>query len=504
MKRISNITNLPLVIVFSLLLSGCLNNGNDIPIVSMPSQGQVIARADNIELQFGNSILTGSVEISGELQAEAAAFSMASREMSDDTIIISPATSWSVGGDRKLVISAKDVSGNASKITLSINILLVVNNQQAASVVIGQDDFVSANYLSSTLNGTHDARSVDTSYGNPLFFNNYLYLPDYEGDRVLIFDGIPTSNSALASAVLGQSDFDESYHGSGAADFDGPQQIASSGTQFFIVDYENHRVVVYNQQPLTTDASADLVLGQSSFGPNNSSCAASTLDDPESVFATENLLFVADADNHRVLIWNLPITQNGQPANLVLGQVDFTHCDLNTGEDNVNRRGMSNPTAVWSDGNRIVVLDTYNNRALIWNKFPTQNNQAADLVLGQENFTDNDANTGISGAVINGKVLSDPYNGLDSNGLQLCIADKDNNRVLIWNEFPTSNFQAADRVLGQQDLTLSTLNDANGDSTDDTTPSAQTLNEPKGCYFSNDKLLVNDMANSRWLIYQSQ
>jgi len=33
-----------------------------------------------------------------------------------------------------------------------------------------------------------------------------------------------------------------------------------------------------------------------------------------------------------------------------------------------------------------MVADTQNNRVLIWNSIPTQNNQPADLVLGQPNL----------------------------------------------------------------------------------------------------------------------
>src|SRR6187431_2089085 len=62
---------------------------------------------------------------------------------------------------------------------------------QAASVVIGQPDF------------TSDGGSVTDSgfselWGNPAYHNGKLYLPDYGGNRVLGFNGIPTSNGAAA------------------------------------------------------------------------------------------------------------------------------------------------------------------------------------------------------------------------------------------------------------------------------------------------------------------
>ena len=69
-------------------------------------------------------------------------------------------------------------------------------------------------------------------------------------------------------------------------------------------------------------------------------------------------------------------------ANLVLGQPNFTSTVAHT-----SQTGMSTPTAVASDGRILVVADTENNRVLIWNTIPTTNGQPADVVLGQPNFT---------------------------------------------------------------------------------------------------------------------
>ena len=73
----------------------------------------------------------------------------------------------------------------------------------------------------------------------------------------------------------------------------------------------------------------------------------------------------------------------GQAA-MVLGQKDFTTIDPTL---KPTRTGLRNPTAVASDGVRLVVADTDSNRVLIWNTIPTQNNQPADVVVGQPDFT---------------------------------------------------------------------------------------------------------------------
>ena len=93
---------------------------------------------------------------------------------------------------------------------------------------------------------------------------------------------------------------------------------------------------------------------------------------------------MADTDNNRVLIWNtIPASNTAAPA-LVLGQTSFTAFQT---PQPVNATSLRGPQGVWIQGNRLFVADTLNHRVLIWNSFPTQNNQPADLVLGQTSFT---------------------------------------------------------------------------------------------------------------------
>jgi len=130
-----------------------------------------------------------------------------------------------------------------------------------------------------------------------------------------------------------------------------------------------------------------------------------------------------------------------------------------------------NPVAVTSDGVRLFVSDLGHNRALIWNSIPTQNQQAADVVIGQPNFTSAIANYTGSGGVCPtikdsegntvkdadgndtyparcGATLDFPRFAL-SDGVRLFVADGGNDRVLIFNRIPTENGATADIVLGQ-------------------------------------------------------
>ena len=100
------------------------------------------------------------------------------------------------------------------------------------------------------------------------------------------------------------------------------------------------------------------------------------------------------------MVWNSVPTQNGQPANLVLGKPNFTtfvETDLTQGDPtSATAANLLNPVSVTSDGIRLYVSDLAHNRVLIWNSIPTQNGQPADIALGQPDIvstTDRNAQT---------------------------------------------------------------------------------------------------------------
>ena len=224
-------------------------------------------------------------------------------------------------------------------------------------------------------------------------------------------------------------------------------------------------------------------------------------------------LIVADSNNNRVLIWNTIPTTNGAPADVVLGQGDFTH---NTANDD-NQDGVADaaptartlyyPSGIWSDGTRLIVADGNNNRILIWNTFPTSNFAPADVVLGQGDFThsthNDDNQDGVADATPTARTLYYPY-FLDSNGTQLFVTDSDNNRVLIWNSIPTVSFTPANGVLGQGDFTHNAANDDNQDGVADAAPTARTLFFPAGVHIFGKTLIIADYDNYRYLIYKQQ
>ncbi|MEK6570067.1 MAG: hypothetical protein AABZ61_01755, partial [Bacteroidota bacterium] len=96
----------------------------------------------------------------------------------------------------------------------------------------------------------------------------------------------------------------------------------------------------------------------------------------------------------------------------------------------------NHPSGIASDGSRFLLCDRFNNRVLVWNSLPTQWNTPPDLVLGQPNFTSNNPGTAKSSLNWPGNV------SVASNGV-VGVTDTENDRILIWRQFPTQNAQAA-------------------------------------------------------------
>ena len=156
-------------------------------------------------------------------------------------------------------------------------------------------------------------------------------------------------------------------------------------------------------------------------------------------------VFVVDQGNSRVLIWNKIPSNNGVPADLVLGQKDFYSREANAGmgQKRCDAASMYFPTDVVYGRKGLFVSDSGNNRVLVWKELPTENGQPADLVIGQSTFTGHKFNRGGEPSECN---LNDPYGMFleedpedeeDSGRLYIC--DRGNSRLVIWDELPDSN-----------------------------------------------------------------
>jgi hypothetical protein len=234
---------------------------------------------------------------------------------------------------------------------------------------------------------------------------------------------------------------------------------------------------------------ASIALGQANVNAGAPTATGqATLNLPADVCVAASRIVVADKGNNRVMIWNGIPGASGAPAQIVLGQNTFL-----TSLGGLSLTQMTGPTGVWTDGTRLVVADAGNNRVLVWATFPTANGQAPDFIVGQPNSITNTPGAGT-------QKFSNPQS-VASDGIQLFVADRTNNRVLIFSPFPTADNPAATGVLGQSTFTNVTFNDDNQDNVSDLNPSARTMASPAGVTVVGNRLYVQDVGNNRILVF---
>ncbi|MCU0374765.1 MAG: hypothetical protein MUF24_05605 [Chitinophagaceae bacterium] len=178
--------------------------------------------------------------------------------------------------------------------------------------------------------------------------------------------------------------------------------------------------------------------------------AASPLLAPRGVCLYGSVLVVSDTGQNRVFIWKNFNYNTHQPPDVVLGQINTTDTGRNA-QGAAGASSLQYPSGVWTDGGRLIVADAWNHRVLIWHTLPTRHGQPADVVVGQQDYVGNQPNgTGI-GASPAANTLYWPY-GVWSQNNALWIADTGNRRVLHFANIPTQNGAAADAVIGQPDM----------------------------------------------------
>ncbi|MES2389391.1 MAG: T9SS type A sorting domain-containing protein [Bacteroidota bacterium] len=257
--------------------------------------------------------------------------------------------------------------------------------------------------------------------------------------------------------------------------------FSPDGNKLIIPESNSNRVVVYNSLPITGDQAPDVVIGQTSMSGSNFGISATLVGRPFDISVTNNgRLLITDITGNRILVYNTIPTVNGAAADLVLGQANFT----STSNSNSAVK-MNYPNGVTcSPEGKLIAGSSGDNRVLVWNTFPVTNGQPADVVIGQPNFTT--YTSGLSAA----KMYNPSGVATDATG-RLAVSDNSNSRVLLYNSIPTANGASADIVLGQPDFT------SNGVGVG---PAA--LIESYGLNFTADgRLLTDDYYNNRVLTF---
>ncbi|MCW2973688.1 MAG: Transcriptional regulator, partial [Thermoleophilia bacterium] len=247
-----------------------------------------------------------------------------------------------------------------------------------------------------------------------------------------------------------------------------------AGGSVYVVDTTNQRVLRWGAAPSSNGEAFSNVLMKdptvlpgpmqswwgSTEGPTDGQQVTVSGDGATSAIA------IADRGHNRVILSKGETTTNQGASTLgtsrlVLGQPNFS----NTGT-NIGATGLNNPGDVWTDGTKVAVADQDNHRILLWDSWPTMG-QAADHVLGQTGYgagnvcpnrsilsgtTCNSYTSAPANAAIAADTIRRPK-GVTFDGTRLFVADTGNNRVLVWNTWPTTNGQAANYAIGQPDLT---------------------------------------------------
>jgi sugar lactone lactonase YvrE/F0F1-type ATP synthase membrane subunit c/vacuolar-type H+-ATPase subunit K len=428
----------------------------------------------------------------------------------------------------------------------------ITANNQSASNVIGQTDFISS---AAGLSQSALAGPSGVTVGS----NGYIYIADTNNNRVMIWTSPVTANGQSANMVLGQTWFYSNASGVSASGFNSPQDVSvAANNSLFVADTNNNRVLEWTTTISTSGQSATIVLGQNNFTAASPSTSSTRYNTPTAVTTSGSTTLIADTLNNRVLIYTSTITSNGQAANTALGQltsggvpdlygntpnnpqnkgvntpsgvaIDSVHHQLFVADTNNNRilvfnlnsnnglldhfadtvlgqqsfsitsvnqggsadgTTLNSPTSVFYDNvnQRLYVSDTGNNRVLIFTSQVTQNAQQADLVLGQPNFTR------VAPSATQSGLASPEQVAVNTSSNAVAIADRDNNRVMIWASIPTTNGQGASFALGQSNFTSSSYG-----------TSATTLHTPRGVAYdpTSGYLYVADSDNSRVLTWTS-
>jgi hypothetical protein len=332
-----------------------------------------------------------------------------------------------------------------------------------------------------------------------------LWVSDTGHHRLLGWRNLPTKDSQPADWVIGQPDFyHEGQNAKGTPErntFSVPTGICVCGEGLAVADAWNHRVLIWHKLPEDSNVPADLVLGQANFTdnqPNRGSHqpAAYTMHWPYGIFYHQGKLFVADTGNRRLLIWQYLPTENGQPADIVLGQPDMTSRNENGGgSPTAASMRWCHDIAVWHEN--LVVTDAGNNRVMIWQGIPTVNNAPCAVVLGQKSFDVVEMNQGVY--FPSASSLSMPY-GVAVAGEWLLVADTANSRLLGWKQ-PESILSlqgaVADGIVGQDTFQSKSENRNFG------TPTRHSLNWCYGIKVCGKTAVISDSGNNRILLWRT-
>ncbi|MCC6991878.1 MAG: NHL repeat-containing protein, partial [Acidobacteria bacterium] len=251
-----------------------------------------------------------------------------------------------------------------------------------------------------------------------------LYVADYFRHRVLRFDP-PFATGMPAARVFGQggsfTSDTKNLGGRSGASLAYPGAVAVDANRLFVFDSDSRRILVYENPD--ADTTADAAIGQADLvSAVQMPASATRIGGAGTGLALDGSgrLYFADYDANRVLRFSPPYS-SGMAADLVIGQPDFTTRGPGTSERSLDRPGG---LAIDAAGH-LFVVDRSTNRIIRF-AAPLASGQAAHGLLGQAGYLNASDGTGRDG-------LNNPESvAVDESG-NVLVYDQSNSRLLAYD-----------------------------------------------------------------------
>lgn len=182
----------------------------------------------------------------------------------------------------------------------------LVDNMDA-SCALGQPNFVTAT------SGNSDIK-INGALGLALdSTHNRLYVSEYAGNRIKVYDTSALSTGMAASYVIGQTGFTTATTGITSTTFNWPGGLSYDSVTgyLYVSDENNHRVMIFDTSAgVSTGMAATYVFGADDFTTVNSTVTAATMGTAHGIDfdATNKRIYVGDSTNARILIFQPTVT----------------------------------------------------------------------------------------------------------------------------------------------------------------------------------------------------